>query len=180
TPELLIYYCVDDWSHAHAYDGARLAVLERDLCRRADLVFATSSALVAARRMENPRTYLAPHGVEHAHLARALDPATPVAPEIARLPRPIIAMVGLIDERVDLALLAELAERRPGWTFVLAGRTTVDCTALARHPNVRLLGHWPYARLPELLRGVAVGLIPFVMDEYTRHVKPLKLREYLS
>lgn len=180
-PTLLVYYCVDDWAHADGYDGPALDALERRLCARADLVFATSEPLAAAKRRMNPHTYASPHGVDHAHFARALDPATPCAPELAGIDAPIATVVGLLDQRVDLALLAALASRRPDVALVLVGRAHVDLEPLRRaHPNVRLLGHCAYARLPEILRASAVALVPFVVNEYTRHVNPVKLREYLS
>jgi len=179
-PTILVYYCVDDWAHAGAYDGARLAAAEARLCGRADIVFATSQPLAEAKRALNPATYLAPHGVDHAHFARALDPRVAVAPELRSLRQPVIGYVGLIDERVDQALLAHVAARHPEWTVALAGRSVVDTSALAAHPNVRFLGHVPYERLPELLKGFAAALVPFAVNEYTRHVNPLKLREYLS
>jgi glycosyltransferase involved in cell wall biosynthesis len=177
---LLVYYCVDNWLHMAGADGPALDALERDLCRRADLVFATSRSLVEAKRRLNPETHLASHGVDHAHFARALDPATPVAPELADVRGPVLGVVGLLDDRVDVALLAALADRRPDWTLALVGTTLVDVAPLARRPNVRLLGRQPYARLPELCRAFGVGLVPFVLNEYTRDINPVKLREYLS
>jgi glycosyltransferase involved in cell wall biosynthesis len=143
-------------------------------------VFATSRALAAEKRRWNPRTYHAPHGVAHAHFARALEPALPVAPEVMRLRPPVLAVVGLLDWRIDTGLLAALVDRRPDWTLALVGPPHADLGALARRPNVHLLGRVPYARLPAVLKGCAVGLVPFVVDEYTRHIDPVKLREYLS
>jgi glycosyltransferase involved in cell wall biosynthesis len=55
-----------------------------------------------------------------------------------------------------------------------------DLGALAARPNVHLLGRLPYTRLPAVLKGCDVGLVPFVVGEYTRHIDPVKLREYLS
>jgi glycosyltransferase involved in cell wall biosynthesis len=180
-PSLLVYYCVDDWAHSAVYDGARLAVLEERLCARANLVFATSQALAEGKRRLNPRTHLAVHGVDHAHFSRALDPGTPDASELAALRGRIVGMVGLIDERVDLSLLAYVAARHPDWEIVLVGPVATDLgPLLAAHRNVHVLGRWPYARLPEVLRRFAAALVPFVVNEYTRHVNPLKLREYLS
>ena len=180
-PTLLVYYCVDDWAHADGYDGPALAALERRLCARADVVFATSSPLVRAKRRWNANTHLATHGVDHAHFARALDPGTRAAPEVARLAGPVLAVVGLLDERVDLPLLAHVAARRPEWSIALVGRAHVDLAPLvAAHPNVHHLGHCAYARLPQVLNASAAALVPFVVNEYTRHVNPVKLREYLS
>jgi glycosyltransferase involved in cell wall biosynthesis len=176
----LVYYCVDDWAHSPDYDGARVAEAEARLCQAADVVFATSQALVAEKRRWNRRTHHAPHGVDHAHFARALDPALPIATEVARLRAPVLAVVGLLDWRIDTGLLAALADRRPDWSLALVGPALADLGALAARPNVHLLGRVPYARLPAVLKGCAVGLIPFVVDEYTRHIDPVKLREYLS
>jgi glycosyltransferase involved in cell wall biosynthesis len=180
-PTLLVYYCVDDWAHAGGYDGQALAALERRLCARADVVFATSERLAAAKRRLNANTHWAPHGVDHAHFARALAPATAPPRALASLGRPAIGVVGLLDERIDLGLLDRLAVRHPDWPIVLVGRTHVDLAPLVRaRPNVHAIGHVPYANLPEWLAGFAVALVPFVVNEYTRHVNPVKLREYLS
>jgi len=176
----LVYYCVDDWAHSPNHDGARVAEAEARLCQAADVVFATSQLLVAEKRRWNRRTHHAPHGVDHAHFARALDPALPIAAEVAQLRRPVLSVVGLLDWRIDTTLLAALADRRPDWSLALVGPALTDLGALAARPNVHLLGRVPYARLPAVLKGCAVGLIPFVVDDYTRHIEPVKLREYLS
>ena len=47
-------------------------------------------------------------------------------------------------------------------------------------PNVHILGHRPYERLPEYLRGFDIALLPFVVNELTLAANPLKLREYLA
>jgi glycosyltransferase involved in cell wall biosynthesis len=177
---ILVYYCVDSWLHLAGADGPALDALEQRLCRRADVVFATSRSLVEAKRWMNPETHLASHGVDHAHFAAALDARTAVAPELADASGPVLAVVGLIDARVDLRLLDALAARRPEWTIAVIGTTLVDTSALARRPNVRLFGRQPYARLPAFLKGCAAGLVPFVVNDYTRAINPIKLREYLS
>ncbi len=180
-PTLLVYYCVDDWAHAEGYDGAALAILERRLCARADVVFATSEPLAAAKRRLCANTHVAPHGVDHAHFARALDPSTAPPPALARLGGPAIGVVGLLDERIDLGLIDRLAARHPEWPIVLVGRAHMDLGPLARaRRNVHAVGHVPYAELPAWYAGFAAALVPFVMNEYTRHVNPVKLREYLS
>jgi glycosyltransferase involved in cell wall biosynthesis len=176
----LVYYCIDEWSRFSALDRERIIAMERELCRRADVVFTTSRPLLEAKRAYNPETHLALHGVDHAHFARALAPGTLVAEDIARLPRPVLGFIGLIEDWVDLELIEYLAARRPDWSFALIGKSKVDTSRLANHPNVHLLGHKPYASLPAYCKGFDVSLIPFVVNELTRHVNPIKLREYLS
>jgi glycosyltransferase involved in cell wall biosynthesis len=177
---LLVYYCTDNWLHLAGADGAALEATERELCRRADLVFGTSRWLVEAKRPYNPETHLASHGVDHAHFAAALAADLAPPPELADVQGPILGVIGLIDQRIDLGLLDTVAVRHPEWTVAIVGTTLVDTTALARHPNVRVLGRQPYARLPQFCRRFAVGLVPFVVNDFTRDINPIKLREYLS
>lgn len=176
---LLVYYCTDDWRHVPGMDGVRLAAQEAALSRRADIVFATSRSLVERQREVNGETHLASHGVDHVHFARALDPG-PIAPELQHLPAPVIGVIGLIDDRIDMRLVAMVAGRHPEWTIALIGRVTGSTREIEALPNVRLIGRQPYERLPEFCRGLAVGLIPFRTNEFTRHINPVKLREYLG
>lgn len=178
--EKLLYYCVDDFSHFTGYDAHQVLSDEADLCRRADLVVTTSRALQEAKVPLNPRTILVPHGVDYAHFSRALSEDLPEPADLARIPRPRLGFFGLIRDWVDLALLGEVARRRPAWQFVLLGDSTVDpgvCRGLA---NVHFLGRRPYADLPAYCKGFDIGLVPFVVNELTRAVNPIKLREYLA
>jgi glycosyltransferase involved in cell wall biosynthesis len=176
---LVVFYITDEFSQFSYLDADRIAAMGQELCSRADVVFCTAHSLQAAKAPYNPHTYLASHGVDHAHFATAVTPG-PHAPDLATLPRPIIGFFGLIQDWIDLDLIGFLARERPQWSFVLIGSAKVDVTALQAHPNVHLLGRRPYADLPAYCRDFAVGLIPFVINELTRHVNPIKLREYLS
>jgi len=177
---LVVYYCTDEWSHFSTVDKDRTMALERELCERADIVFTTAATLLETKRPYNPETHLALHGVDQAHFARALDPATELAPELRGIAPPVIGFVGLIQDWVDLELIRYMAERHRDWTLVLIGKSLVDLSALERLPNVELLGRKPYEALPSYLKAFDVGIIPFKLNELTRNVNPIKLREYLS
>jgi len=79
-----------------------------------------------------------------------------------------------------LDLLADVARQRPQWHIVLVGDSTVDLTAYRSLPNMHFLGRKPYADLPAYCRHFDVGLIPFKINELTKAVNPIKLREYLA
>jgi len=177
---LAIYYCTDDWLHAAGYDGVKLRAMEYRLGANTDIVFATASPLQEIFIKVNPETHLARHGVDQAHFAKALLPATSVAPELEGIPLPILGLIGFIDERVDLELIGKLAAANRSWTVVIVGKIHVDVSELEKYPNLKFLGRKPYDRLPEFCKGFSVGIIPFLVNEYTRHVNPIKLREYLS
>ncbi|MGD1277667.1 MAG: glycosyltransferase [Tepidisphaeraceae bacterium] len=175
-----VYYCVDEWSKFSYVDGPKLAAAEQRLCRAVDVVFATSATLTESRGAYNPHTYLARHGVDHELFRTALEPSTPVPPELAALQPPVLGFYGTIQDWVDLDLIAHLARRRPQWSIALVGNTHVDISRLSGLANVHFLGPKPHASLPMYCKGLAVGLIPQKINELTIHMNPLKLREYLS
>lgn len=77
-------------------------------------------------------------------------------------------------------LLAEVARKRPDWHIVMIGDSTVDLAPYRSLPNMHFLGRKPYADLPAYCRQFDVGLIPFKVNELTKAVNPIKLREYLA
>ncbi|HZO17252.1 MAG TPA: glycosyltransferase [Polyangiaceae bacterium] len=176
---LVVYYVVDEWSLFSYVDGARIAEADRELCKRADVVFAVCGTLAASRRVLNPTTHLAPHGVDYELFRRAIEPG-PIPHDIAMLGTPLIGFYGTVQDWVDQRLLAYLAARHPEWNIVLIGPRLCDTSALEAFPNIHLLGARDHARLPDYCRAFSVGLIPYVVEERMRYVNPLKLREYLS
>jgi glycosyltransferase involved in cell wall biosynthesis len=177
---LLVYYCTDEFSQFSYLDRERIIEQETRLLRKADIVFATAHSLVESKGRYNPNTHLASHGVDHEHFARALDDTTPVAAELKSLKGPVLGFFGLVQDWIDVDLMAWLAEQRPGWNVVVIGKSMVDLSTLRRLPNVTILDRRPYEALPSYCKAFSVGLIPFRINELTSHVNPIKLREYLS
>lgn len=178
--EKTVYYCVDDHSQFTGYNPGQVLRDEEELCRRADLVVTTSMALQKAKRPLNPNTILVPHGVDYDHFSRAFKEDLPAPADIAAIPHPRLGFFGLIRDWVDLDLLAEVARRRPDWHIVLLGDSTVDLSPYRSLANMHFLGRKPYAELPAYCRQFDVGLIPFKINDLTRAVNPIKLREYLA
>ncbi len=180
-PRLVVYHVVDEYS---AYPGLTAAQVQRQreldaqLTRRADLVFCTAQSLVAERLPLNPHTYYLPNAVDFSAFSPKDLPPSPSHP-------PTLAVVGGINAKVDLALLAAVAEQRPDWLLRLVGPVSygADEAALARLrvlPNVHFAGAVPPEQVPAVLAACEVGLIPYRLNEQTRHVNPLKVYEYLA
>jgi len=81
---------------------------------------------------------------------------------------------------LDQRLLAAVATRRPEWSFALVGPIQTDVSTLMRLPNVHALGTRGPNEVPMYLRGFDVATIPYRLTEYTHHVYPAKLNEYLA
>jgi glycosyltransferase involved in cell wall biosynthesis len=181
--ERVVYHCVDEFSE-FAGAGPEIAALEEELIRASDLVITCSQPLHARKAELNPKTVLVRHGVEHAHFARALDGATEIPDDVARLPRPRIGFYGLVAEWVDLEAIDRCAAAFPdGAVIVIGAVNNADRDGLARlhaRPNVHLLGRRPYDALPGYCKAFDVALLPFVRNRLTENANPLKLREYLA
>lgn len=175
-----VYYCTDQFSKFDHMDGKAMLRTEEALCRKVDVVFATAHSLVEDKKKWNAETHLASHGVDYEHFAKALDPKTKVAPELADLEGPVIGFFGLIHTWIDQDLIRAIAERHPEWNIVIIGKSDVETSRLDGVENVYMLGRKAYADLPGYCKGMSAGIIPFAINELTHHVNPIKMREYLS
>jgi len=175
-----VYYCTDQFSKFDHMDGKGMLATEEALCRKVDVVFATAHSLVEDKKKWNSETHLASHGVDYEHFAKALDPDTKIAPEIADLDGPVIGFFGLIHTWIDQDLIRAIAESHPEWHVVIIGKADCETSRLDGVPNVHQIGRKPYADLPGYCRGMAAGIIPFAINDLTHHVNPIKMREYLS
>ena len=177
--EVVVYHVVDEFS-AFTDASAHVAELEEQLLRKADVVLAASEKLLASKSQLNPRCRLVRHGVDHAHFARALDPATPVPEDLARLPRPRVGFFGLIADWIDLELVRAVADAYPSLSVVLLGNAGTSLAPLVGARNVHVLGRRPYGLLPGYCRGFDVALTPFRLNDLTLAASPLKAREYVA
>ena len=179
--ELSVYYCVDEWATFPGIDKQTLVNLERQLLERVDVTFTTSLALAEKKRVHCPATYLAPHGVDYAKFATALDNGLAVPEDLAKLPGPKVGFFGTLRDFLDYELIAHVAKARPEWSIALIGQDLSAGTQLVKGlPNVHLLGQKKHDQLPAYCKGFDVGLIPYRIDDDVKFINPLKLREYLS
>jgi UDP-galactopyranose mutase len=178
-PLATVYDCMDELA---AFAGAppQLTELEHELFDRADLVFTGGRSLYEEKRDRHPAVHLFPSSVDTSHFAKARDPQPDVA-EQADIPRPRIGWFGVIDERMDLDLLGNIADARPEWQLVLVGPVVkIDPQTLPQRPNIHYLGARDYLELPAYLAGWDVAMLPFARNEATRFISPTKTPEYLA
>ncbi len=172
APCLVVYDCMDH--HAgFANSNPVLLAQERDLTAGADLVVASSRALERAVRPLNRQVLLLPNACDYKHFA-AIPPS-------ARTERPTIGYYGAIAEWFDGELVAQLAERRGDWNFVLVGSTVGgDIKRLWNLPNVSLPGEKPYPEIPAWLAGFDVAILPFKRTPLTEATNPVKAYEIMA
>src|SRR6185503_11756749 len=120
-------------------------------------------------------------GVEYSHFAKAQDPATTIPPDIDFMARPILGWFGVVDERVDYAMVGEMARMRPDWSFAMVGPVVkVDPNLLPHAPNLYWMGGRDYQQLPNYCRAFDVNMMCFAINAATQYINPTKALEYMA
>jgi UDP-galactopyranose mutase len=177
--ECTVYDCMDELKN-FKFAPPELLPLEDELLLAADILFTGGYSLYEAKREKHLNAHAFPSSVDVKHFSQArakqADPA-----DQAALARPRFGFYGVIDERIDLELLAAAADARPDWSFVMVGPVVkIGEDELPRRANIAYLGNKDYSELPAYLSGWDVAMMPFAINEATRFISPTKTPEYLA
>jgi glycosyltransferase involved in cell wall biosynthesis len=179
SPTAIVYDCMDELSLFHGAPPG-LKQLEADLLSHASVVFTGGVSLYEAKKEQHRNIHAMPSSidVDHFKSARLLTRD----PEDQRLiPRPRVGFAGVIDERLDIALLDAVAAQCSDVHFVMIGPVVkIDPATLPKRANIHYLGMKPYADLPSYLAGWDAAIMPFALNEATRYISPTKTPEYLA
>ncbi len=172
-----VYDCMDELS---MFAGAppQLRRMENELLKIADVVFTGGRSLYYSKRRLHANVHCFPSAVDAEHFAPR-DRAEPG--ELAAVGRPRIGFYGVLDERLDSAYVAALAQLLPQWHLVLVGPVVkIDPNALPQAGNIHYVGMQPYEKLPALLEHWDIAMLPFALNDATRFISPTKTLEYLA
>lgn len=175
-----VYDCMDELSN---FKGAarELSRLEALLLKKADLVFTGGKSLFEAKRSLHPSVHLHPSSVDAKHFLPARSGNLRAPADISALPKPRIGYFGVIDERIDLDLIAKVAGERPDWSVVMIGPVVkIDPESRPMGRNIFWLGGKDYKELPAYLAELDVGFMPFALNDSTRFISPTKTPEFLA
>jgi glycosyltransferase involved in cell wall biosynthesis len=186
APDYLVYHAYDLFE-AYARWNERVERWQRSLLEQATLAIGSSPIIAETLQTVSGRPVrILPNGADYeAFSADGL--AEP--PDLVAIPRPRVGYVGNLNRKVDLPLIARLAEKRPNWQWILVGREgnfdELTANALERCralPNVHLLGHKDHRDLPAYVQSLDVTLMAYRLDDslWTHAIYPLKLHEYLA
>jgi teichuronic acid biosynthesis glycosyltransferase TuaH len=174
----------------HGLDLYRVTDQEREITRRASVVFGVSDLLVESHKPLNARCYKLPNGVD-TEIFRPTGSDRYCRP--GDLPRgsPLIGYAGSISVHMDLTLIERVARVFSTAQVVLIGPVLrgewgprgAQREALGRLKalgNVLFLGPKRVRELPEYLQAFDVCLLPGLCDDWNRHADPLKFLQYLA
>nr|MBA4167523.1 glycosyltransferase family 1 protein [Chitinophagaceae bacterium] len=178
-PVAIVYDCMDELS-AFRFAPPALKHLERELMSRASIVFTGGHSLYAAKKHQHPNIHSFPSSIDKKHFMQARN-VKKQPEDQASIPHPRFGFYGVIDERFDIELIREVAEKRPDWQIVLVGPVVkIDPATLPRNPNIHYLGGKSYNELPSYLGGWDIAMVSFALNESTKFISPTKTPEYLA
>ncbi len=172
-----IYYCFDEitiinWMSKH---GSRY---EPDYLKRVDAVVTTSETLRRSKSLLQSNAHCVKNGVnfELFNQAYHLAQQQPV-PE-----KPIVGYLGTADNRINIDIVEYCARTMPDVTFQFIGEVHEPSLRqrLSVYPNVVFTLPVQPVNLPPLLAQMKAAMIPFVCNEHTYTIYPLKINEYLA
>ena len=179
-PKLYIYYSRDNLIAVEWWKRQGIRI-EAKLIQKADLAVANSVYLANYLRKYNPRSYYVGQGCDVTAFDMKLIKEAP--DDIKEIRKPIIGYIGaLYTLRLDIGIIAWLAEQRPGWSVVLIGPEDEGFKASSLHgmPNVHFLGSKNPDELPAYLSCFDVAINPQILNEVTIGNYPRKIDEYLA
>lgn len=188
-PKYLVFHILDDsFAFPEIKNNPRVLAGNKSFYQ---YMMANSSAVIAVSqelagkyaRLYHRDIHVLRNGVQVEHFSRR---ELPSAPEMLRIPQPVLMYTGSLNSWIDLPLLIKLAKDRPSCSLVLIGHHFEESTdvrqwqELLEKPNVYWLKSRPYAMLPGYMQHAAVLLLPRTQDEHSLASDPLKLYEYLA
>jgi glycosyltransferase involved in cell wall biosynthesis len=177
--DLCIYDNMDELS---LFRGAsqQLLDLENALFSRCDLVFTGGMSLYEAKKSRHRSVHGFPSSIDFNHFSQARSIAKDPEDQ-AHIPHLRLGFFGVVDERMDIELLAQVADLRPDWQFVMIGPVVkIDPATLPQRDNIHWLGGKHYNELPHYLSGWDVGFMNFALNEATKFISPTKTPEFLA
>ncbi len=173
----------DSMDELSAFKGAppELRALEDEMMARADVVFTGGHSLYEAKKHRHDNIHAFPSSIDAVHFGRGRSSDRVEPADQAHIKGPRLGFFGVIDERMDIDLVREVAELRPDWSFVMIGPVVkIDAADLPKLPNIHWIGGRDYKQLPDYIGGWDIGFMPFALNESTRFISPTKTPEFLA
>lgn len=171
----LLWDCMDNMPAFHRGRAAvRMLEHERALREESDVIWVSSQRLYSCANASGARTLLVPNGLHAAAYSK-----TALTPPGDRNPRNglVLGYLGSIAPWFDWEALIALASARPKDTVQLIG--PLHCAVPRCLPrNVTILPPVASKRVPSVLTSFDWGLIPFLQNQLTEAVDPIKYYEY--
>lgn len=193
-PGPVVYWLSDFMARYASLSPGRVTALDRQLCRRANLVCPNSERLAEYLRDEADcapeKLYVVPNAARVESLASSPQEASAALPPACNdLQRPVAGVIGNLAENTDWVLLLRTAELVPwlSWLFVGPTETRLPNAAQAaarrevmQLSRARFVGTKPHAELYRYARALDVAVLPYRRREPTYSGSSTRFYEHLA
>ncbi len=177
-----IYDCIDHLNTFISYptmlDDFQTAITE------ADFVLATAKGIYEEVVKMRPDCRLVQNGVSTDDFHPIKEESLEQISQIRSKSDIIIGYYGAIADWFDFELIDWIANKNPGWTFLIVGEVypsvQTEVNNIKKRKNIVMLPRLPYSDIPKLLLNFDVAIIPFVINEITLNTSPVKVYEYMA
>lgn len=184
--KLKIYYVYDELAQCFPNKCIKDPLEHYDnlVCKKADIIFASSHAQYIKRRLLNKTTYLIQNAVDFDHFNKALEKNLWIPDDMENIPHPIIGYAGYLGFQIDVNLLLEIVKIHPEWVLVLVGPDELPKSKsyykLKSMNTVFFLGKKDVNILPNYLKTFDIAIMPYDINTHVVTSFPLKCFEYLA
>ncbi len=180
SPSLSIYHSRDAIEEVPGHG----LVKENACVRHYDMSMATSKQLCRniSARNQQPVNYF-PNGGDVHLFKKAIFETLSKPQEIAHITTPIIGYTGAVCQRIDYDLMVKIAQQNLDKTIVIVGPRKDKAFTnikLDDYKNIVFVGPKRIEELPNFLQYFDCTIIPFVKNNLTGGIYPLKINEYLA
>lgn len=178
-PAVFIYY-LRDYLLSQKYFIRHGKVSEPLLISKADAVCANSLYLKNYASKYNVQSYYVGQGCE---VQEFVKEGQPLPLDMSTISGPVIGYCGMLTaKRLDIDLIAFIANQRPEWNVVLVGPLDKEFSesVLPSLKNVFLLGGKQPHELPAYVRHFDICINPQLLNQMTIGNYPRKIDEYLA
>lgn len=152
---------------------------EKRIAKNSDILFSTSQFLSEKlTAITGESAIVIENGVDFPEFHKSIND------KMNHIPFPRIGFVGGIKNKLDFDLLYQLAITNPLVNLVLVGpkpeEKNYNLDRLLALLNVHEVGGVNYEDVPNYMKSMEVGILPYKKIAYNKAVSPLKMFEYLA
>lgn len=178
--ETIIYDCMDELT---LFKGSSPELISQEeiLFGEADIVFTGGKSLYESKKQKHNNVFCFPSSVDVAHFANSNIKTIEKPQDLKNINLPLVGYFGVIDERIDLDLIKDTAEKMKNHAFVMIGPICkIGEEDLPRAENIHYLGMKSYNDLPQYLHFFDFAMMPFALNDSTKFISPTKTLEYMA
>jgi glycosyltransferase involved in cell wall biosynthesis len=184
------YYCSDDYSQYQGWGGRAMVEMEAQLVRAVAHSFFVSEIL-EKRAIENygvdrGRVSISPNATDESFLEPASQECIQgLLDQFPRLRRPLVGVVGGINDRLDFDVIAACAARPEVGSLAMigpvdAGFASEGLDRLRGMTKCVFVGRQPHDSLPAWMQALDVALIPYRDTPLNRACSPMRLFDHMA